>query len=250
LGLDRLDALEIGLEPIRDLRNARRIAKSYDDVDRETKRLDAEQKQARTELGGVEGALKISQSELELALKTLALQMPPGDTARSLLRRDLASSSEEPELINSADRRRQLAALRRAATRFSQISKIDPGALELALRSAQEELEAWRSQYDRDIKTALASVVEYSPNATLGTIDDPGKAVQTAIAFLAEDLDRFENVVRRLEASNKRMIEIEDTIKHYQSRIAALNEQIAAIAVEAGPLSLLLSEVFLHIRGE
>lgn len=250
LGLDRLDALEIGLEPIRDLRNARRIAKSYDDVDRESKRLDAELKQTRTALDGVESELTISQSELELALKTLELQMPAGDTARSLLRRDLASSSEEPELINLADRRRQLAALRRAATRFSQISKFDPGALELALRSAREELEAWRSQHDRDIKTALVSVVEYSPNATLGTIDEPGKAVQAAIAFLAEDLDRFEDVVRRLEASNRRLLEIEDAVKHNQSRIAALNEQIAAIAVEAGPLSLLLSELFLHIRGE
>src|ERR1700730_4287395 len=35
LGLDRLDALEIGLDPIRHLRNGRKIAKSSDDVDRE-----------------------------------------------------------------------------------------------------------------------------------------------------------------------------------------------------------------------
>src|SRR5271170_3012666 len=35
LGLDRLDALELGLEPGRDLRNARKIAPTYEDVERE-----------------------------------------------------------------------------------------------------------------------------------------------------------------------------------------------------------------------
>lgn len=250
LGLDRLDALEIGLEPIRDLRNARKIAKSYDDVDREAERLDGELQKARAQLIEVEGTLAISRAVIEPALGALGFRMPADDSARSELQLEFASSNEEPDLVDLADRRRQLTVLRRAAVQQARISGINPSASELAFRTAQEEADAWRKRYQGDIDAGLVSARDYSAIAELEALDDPGKAVETAIGFLAEDLQRLENLDGRLQAGNRRLLEIEDAVKRNQSRTASLNEQIASIAVETGPLSVLLSQVFAHIHGE
>jgi exonuclease SbcC len=250
LGLDRLDALEIGLEPIRDLRNARKIAKSYDDVDREAKRLDGELERARSQLIEVEGALAISRAGLEAAIAALGLRMPGDDTARSELERELGYSSEEPDLVDLADKSRQLTVLRRAAVRQAQISGMNPSASELVFRTAQEEVDAWRKRYLGDIDAALVNLRDYSTIAEREALDDPGKVIETAIGFLAEDLQRLENVDARLQAGNRRQLEIEDAVKRNQSRTASLDEQIATIAVETSPLSVLLSELFSHIHGE
>ena len=187
---------------------------------------------------------------LEAALTALGLRMPADDTARSELQRELGSSSEEPDLVDLADRRRQLAVLRRAAVQQAQISGINPSAPELVFRMAQEEADAWRRQYQSDIDTALVSVGDYSAIAELEALDDPGKAIDTAIGFLVEDLQRLDSVDARLQAGNRRLFEIEDAVRRNQSRTASLDEQIAAIAVEIGPLSVLLSELFAHIRGQ
>jgi DNA repair protein SbcC/Rad50 len=139
LGLDRLDALEIGLEPIRDLRNARKIAKNYDDVDREATRLDGELEKARAQLLEVEAALAIGRVDIEPALAALGFRMPADGSGRSELQRELASSNEEPDLVDLADRRRQLTVLRRVAVQQARISGINRSASELAFRTAQEE---------------------------------------------------------------------------------------------------------------
>jgi exonuclease SbcC len=53
-----------------------------------------------------------------------------------------------------------------------------------------------------------------------------------------------------LQSGNRRLLEIEDAVKRNQSRTASLDEQIASIAVETGPLSVLLSELFAHLHDE
>ena len=162
LGLDRLDALEIGLEPVRDLRNARKIAKSYDDVDREARRLDGELERIRSQLVEVERLLAINRAAIEPALAALGLRMPGDDIARSELQRALASSSEEPDLIDLADKGRQLTVLRRVAAQQARIRDINPSASELTLRTAQQEADAWRTRYQSDIDAALVSVRGYT----------------------------------------------------------------------------------------
>ena len=53
-----------------------------------------------------------------------------------------------------------------------------------------------------------------------------------------------------MQAGNRRLLDIEDAVKRNQSRIGLLDEQIASIAAETGPLSVLLSQLLAHIHGE
>jgi hypothetical protein len=59
--------------------------------------------------------------------------MPADDTARSELQRELESSSEEPDLVDLADRRRELVVLRRAAVQQAQISGIQSERIGVSL---------------------------------------------------------------------------------------------------------------------
>ena len=219
-------------------------------MDQEAKRLDGELERVRAQLIEVERKLAANRAALEPALAALGLRMPPDDIARSELQRALASSKEEPDLVDLADRRRRLTVLRRVAAQQARIRNINPSVSEMSFRAAQQEADAWRTRYRGDVDAALVSVRDYTAIPELEAPDNPGKAIETAIDFLAEDLQRLENVDARLQAGNRRLREIEDAVKRNQSRTALLDEQIASIAAETGPLSVLLSQLLAHIHGE
>jgi exonuclease SbcC len=250
LGLDRLDALELGLERARDLRNARRIAPSYLEVEQETARLKRELQDSRAQLRVVNGALELSRSSLQAALTSLEMKIPTSDEARSALERQLGSESEEPALIDLADRSRQLIALHREYARQAQMSAIDPSAVALVFQSAQRELATWRDRHLAEITRTLAGIRPYFPNAELDADIAPGQALTNAITLTTAEIKRLEDAEVRRSAGIRRLIELEDALKRNESRISELDKEIALITVETAPLSAILSELFVHIHGE
>lgn len=250
LGLDRLDALELGLGPARDLRNARRMAPTYVEVEQEIAQLKRKLQEAGALLREVNAALELSRSNLQAALTSLDLKMPTSDEARSVLERQLASESEEPALIDLADRSRQLIALRREYARQAQISAIDTSAAALMFQSAQQELATWRNQHLAEITQTLAGIRPFFPNAELDADIAPGQALANAIALTTAEIKRLEDAEARLSAGNRRLGELGDALKRNASRTSELDREIALIAVETGPLSTILSELLLHIHGE
>ena len=250
LGLDRLDALELGLAPARDLRTARRMAPSYVEVEQETARLKRKMQEMGAELREVNGALELSRSSLQAALTSLEMKFPASDEARSTLERQLGSESEEPALIDLADRSRQLIALRREYARQAQISAIDPSAVALVFRSAQQELATWRNQHLAEISLSLAGIRPFFPNAELDADIAPGQALANAIALTTAEIKRLEDAEARLSAGNRRLVELDDALKRNESRTSELDKEIGLIAVETGPLSAILSELLVHIHGE
>jgi DNA repair protein SbcC/Rad50 len=250
LGLDRLDALELGLAPARDLRNARRMAPSYLDVEQEIALLKRKLQEAAAQLREVNGALELSRSSLQAALTSLEMKMPTSDEARSVLERQLGSENEEPALIDLADRSRQLIALRREHARQAQISATNPSAVALVFRSAQQELAAWRNQHLAEITQTLAGIRPFFPNAELDADIAPGQALADAIALSTAEIKRLEDAEARLSAGTRRLVELDDALKRNESRTSELDKEIALIAVETGPFSTILSELIAHIHGE
>jgi DNA repair protein SbcC/Rad50 len=250
LGLDRLDALELGLEPARDRRNARKLAPSYADVEQESSRLTGILRDRRAEFDRVRGDVEYIRKGLQAPLLLLDKQMPQGDQGLSVLERELNSESEEGALVDLADRRRQLSALRREHERQVQVSLFDQSAASAGYRSAQQDLAAWRGRFANDITRAFAAVSPFFPNADWTADIAPGRSVANAIVVTAAEIKRLEDAEARLTGGARRIVEIDEALRRNVARIAELDQEVAAIAAEVGPLSQILSELISHIHDE
>jgi DNA repair protein SbcC/Rad50 len=251
LGLDRLDALELGLEPGRDLRNARKIAPTYDDVERELDKITREINEARALLAQTDAAFKQSQTALQSALAVLEIQIPATTVEEAALERVLRSTDEERALIDLADKNRQLIALRRELGRQTQNQlSIERSSLEAAHARSQSELALWREVYSGQIDTALGDVRQLFPNAETPVDSNPGQAVADAMVLVSTDLERLEAVAEREQADAERRVQLEDAIVQARSRIAALGQEIASVAIDAGALSVALSQLIPHIHSD
>lgn len=249
LGLDRLDALEVGLELGRDLRNARKLAPMYEDVQRERDKRTREITEARAQLAEIDSAVKKTQTELESALAVLQIQSP--SLTEAALEQALRSTDEERALVDLADKKRQLIALRRELGRQTQ-QEASGGrsAIEAAHAKSQEELADWRRSYLTEIDTILENVHRLFPKVELTNGTNPSEAVAQATALVSADLARLELAATREQTDTVRRVQLEDGIAQTRSRMTALSQEIGSIATYAGALSLALSELIPHIHGD
>jgi DNA repair protein SbcC/Rad50 len=251
LGLDRLDALELGLEPARDLRNARKLATNYGPVEDEIARLRGELNRTRAQLAAADAALAQTRAELEGALTTLGLAMPATQEARAALEERLRSGNEEAALGNLADGNRQLLALRREYARQGQtLATLDASQARSTHEQAQQQLAAWRSQFSSQIDEAITGTRSFFPDAQLEVNVDPDRAVSNAISAVLAEIQRLAVIDSRAQSHTNRLIELEDALKRNATRISELDREIALIAAETGPLSLILSELLTHVHGD
>jgi DNA repair protein SbcC/Rad50 len=250
LGLDRLDALELGLEQARDRRNARKLAPSYVDVEQESDRLNAILRELRSQLDRATDDLDRSTTTLQASLSSLDLDIPSTAEGLLALQSELLEESEERSLNNLADRSRQLLALRREYERRRQISQVEQSAVSPAHQSAQQELLEWRRQFLNDITTALEGVSPYFPNADWVADVAPGRSVANALVVTNAEINRLEEAETRLIAGNKRLIELDDARRRNEIRTSELDKEIGSITTQADALSVILSELFGHLHGE
>jgi exonuclease SbcC len=250
LGLDRLDALELGLQPGRDLRNARRLVPTYEDVERERDRLSYEISKAGTQLQETAENIERGDALLKTALTVLRIDSPATATERAALEQTLGSGDEESALVDLADKNRQLIALRRELARQTGGDSSEKlSTLEIAHDRSKRELAAWRGEYLSEMDRALAAVRRLFADVDLPGSDDPSPAVAAATVLVTTELERLKAVAAHEESSAKRRVELEDALARTQSRLAALDAEIGSVAVEAGALSAALSELLPHIHG-
>lgn len=251
LGLDRLDAIELGLRPGHDLRNARRLAPTYEDVERERNRLIRDMDDARTQLAEIDAVVERGKVALQNALAVLKIEALASVTEPSVLEQALRSGDEESALVDLADKSRQLIALRRQLGRLvDSASSTESGALEAAHSKSQSELAAWRERQSLEIDSALATVRSLFPGAELPGVSDPARAVAVAMALVTPELERCDAIAAREEADAKRRVELEDALVRVRSRIETLDKEIGSVAAEAGALSAALSELLPHIHSD
>jgi exonuclease SbcC len=157
LGLDRLDALELGIHPGHDLRNARRLAPIYDDVERKLALVEQELTQNRAELGETREILRQSEEVISRCLAVLQISKQPIPAEYNVIEDILTETNEESALIALPDYRRQLSALELAWAREVQ-NALSPErvSLQAVYQSSTAELSSWRNQYSIQIAEVLA----------------------------------------------------------------------------------------------
>ncbi len=250
LGLDRLDALIDGLHDSGDVRRFRttvpdfwNVRESIPDLEKRARLQTSERTKLQGERDVVQGRLLTLLPNLEIEAST----MPPAAD----LQRQLANDQEEADLQRLASLRREASAVRQQWSSIqSGVTAAERQDAEVAVVKTADALGSWQDGGGRQLGAVLAAAAELLPDtASLSSVGTE-QARDTASHAVASDLERCVALISRdaddttqLEASNQ-------NLSRARTRLAVLEEQIAAQAVTSGSLAQDLAGILSHIHSD
>jgi len=199
---------------------------------------------------GLDDEIANLDDRLRVGLAGLGIQPPP-NTSDPDLSRLLESRSEEVELLRLARLRREIIATRDQWLSIeSPVGADERNNAEQAMADANAALETWRSSTGGELEGLFASLSSFFADLPSPLSAGPQRARAAAVKALDAELQRCLTVLTRDAQDTKRLETLDQSIERARTRAAALDEQIAGHAAEAGSLAQALAGILPHIHSE
>ena len=248
LGLDGLDALEVGLKPLTDVRNVRKVVEGWSQAEIEKNRLYKlldDQRKVHTE---VAATLREAIKELSGVCETLELSVEVREEMLEVLATDLLRNDDEGTFDRLTDQRRRLASIRRELA-SSASSVMQDGALSpTAAVEASSAYASWESAHGARI-TALRNQVEMLlPLASLPS--DHAAFGEEARTLLRSEGKRLADRAEEARSVLERLSKARGDLELSQRQRGTIDEEISRLSKSAGSLGVVLSELSSYIDGD
>lgn len=243
LGLDRLDALQLGLRPARDVRNLRNLTPAYRSFEEKREIVTASFEAAEREFK--EATTRYADSRRRLAAVLEQLGLDEDVTTEKFDR-----SGSDSALADLRDRERAIEAVARAAQRIEATRAPEPAAAIAAAERASQAATRWRENHGKELAALLADARRHVPDSPTAVAAD----IDTALTSLASQLNatsvQRRAVIVRIESSARRLAEIDDQLTRKRAALVALERRIETAAEQAPDLAAALAAMLPHIHGD
>lgn len=240
LGLDQLDALEVGLKPFGDVRNVRKNVDGWAEAENEKGRLDriiADQARSKAL---VEGEINASLLQLATLCAQLQINLLANEETLDEIAANLEALDIEPALQQISDQQRRLVAIQR------EISQADSNVLgeTKAPRSddAGTGYKDWEVQHLPRFERVRSTVNDLLPNISLPIdylrfaefaiprLDAEAKQLTEQLSQARADITRYNaaQIERNVEFQRSRDIDLE--INNLPSTSASLGKALAELS--------------------
>lgn len=243
LGLDRLDALQVGLRPARDVRNLRQIAPNMRSLDERRNLSDRTLKSSKTALD--EARKRLAQIEAALNDCLASVEMLPGTKLE-----ELAQEAVDAKLADLSDTERQIGSAERASTRLREWRSVNEEAAVAAANTARAQATVWRQEYGSgfaEIMTNARSYIGDMPSALNPEIET---TIKTLINAVEGQTKRAKEIVETAKKNARRSDEIDDLLTRHKDTLAGIDRRIDTIARTAPDLATALAAILPHVHGD
>ena len=255
LGLDELDALIDGLEPVKHKTRVKTLVPEYATAEQQVKTLRAELSGATARHSELQAHAEQLQGQIAARLQELDA---PGNidpsSGAAALRRWLSRSDEEQNLLRLNASHAEIAALRASqATPQGRGMALASRRAEATEQAAGQAAARWRETHGAALEALLDRLRDELPgipSALAG--EDPATAHQSALRQIVAQLERAKE---NAKADARRAAEVKrlnQQIKRTEARIAAVDRRLAARRAHdaGGQLAAALAALAPHIHGE
>jgi len=248
LGLDRLDALEGGLQALKDVRNIRKSSEKWAEVEAE---VDRHNGNCENKSGfRVETQKKIDTQLLELQERLQVLDMDREASEDNFLELiELAlTPTHERDLRDTIGRRRELSAIRRQFEVASTFSQADYASMSAETSKISREYELWKSEhldYIEDLETRFLSLL---PRSSLS--GDFLEFWEEAREHLTTEKERIEKRLSVARADHTNANVDRKTVNVSKKQIDIIDEELSTISSRSENFASLLSELSGYIDDE
>lgn len=248
LGLDKLDALDAGVQPAHDLRNARQLAPNYVWVENQIRQSNLELGRARTLRQELDRSVDERAAELRVACARLRVRFPRTDAERAGLRKSLGEEDIDAAFVNVVDARRQIQAMVRELDRHTSKSVSEAGSIH---RQAAQALAEWRETHEERLVKSLRAIADFfNETESREILEDPKLALGEAVVRVQAEARRLAGMLDRNGPLDVRLQQLRDEEAAAQKAIVSLNERIGVLSKNAGALSVILAEIGQHIHDD
>lgn len=249
LGLDRLDILEAGLKNLGDVRNVRKLASGWGDVELEKARLDRTLADKQKALEALLAEIDRAESTLSEAASQLAMPYDPGTQDVSALAAAFGAGDDETALERLVDQKRQLDSIRREAERLGGSDTLaDASILSAAAAQAKSEIDAWRSAHAGRVDALRARTEQLVPTASLSS--DLGTFQEAALAALRLERTQAAALSLRSGANAERLVAARNEFAVAETQLATIDLEITRLGANASGLGAALAEMTSFISGD
>ncbi|SEQ95145.1 AAA family ATPase [Thalassovita taeanensis] len=248
LGLDRLDALESGLQTLKDVRNIRKSSEKWMEIEAEVDSLNVScenKSNFRTETQA-----KINALLLELQERLLVLDMDKDaseDSFQELIELALIPTHEK-ELRSTIGRQRELSAIRQQIEAASTFSQADYASISSEAAEVTSEYELWKSNHLSTIEDLEIRFLSFLPRTSLS--GDFLEFWEESLEHLTTEKERIE---KRLSAarSDRTDASVDREIVNVSNKqIEIIDEELSTIPSTSENFASLLSELSGYINDE
>ncbi len=253
LGLDQLDALIEGLQPVGDVRNTRKLVPEYAAAEEARQSIQlrlADSKAVLERLRGEVATLNESVGRAILSIQSV-IDGPLSRYEPSAVEAFLTDNKEERGLIALSGVKRDLASLRqRSAPLASLPSTADQTSAEVEERGARSALDAWWKAAGNQLEALIGELRATFPDLPSVASTDPESAFKTASERIDAELDRCDRLITQDDLLTTRGAELDHAVERERARIVIVDEELALVTEQAEDLSRALAALVPHIHGD
>ena len=248
LGLDRLDALEVGLKPVTDVRNVRRAVEGWSQAEIEKNRLDKLLEDQRRVCAEVVTTLGEAIKELSGICKTLEVSVEVGEETLEALATELPRNEDEERFDRLTDQRRRLASIKRELASSDSAATQDSALSPTAGVEASSAYASWESQYGARITALRSRVEKLLPLASLPS--DYAAFGAEARTLMRSERKRLTDRVEQARLDIERLTKARGELEVSRRQRFTIDEEISRLPKTAGSLGAVLSELSSYIDGD
>ena len=248
LGLDRLDALEVGLKPLTDVRNVRKVVEGWSQAEIEKNRLEKlleDQRRVRAEVVTTIGALL---NELSEVCKSLEVSVEVDMETLEALAAELSGNEDEEKFDRLTDQRRRLASITRELAASEAAKKQEFAPSPNVAAEASSAFASWQSEYGARITALRNRVEKLLPLASLP--GDYAAFGEEAGKLLRSERKRLADQAEQARLDIERLTKAWSELEVRQNQRATIDNEISRLPKTAGSLGSVLSELSAYIDGD
>jgi exonuclease SbcC len=248
LGLDRLDALEGGLQTLKDVRNIRKSSEKWAEVEAEVDRLNASSESKSVFHDVTQGKIDTLLSELQERL--LVLEIDKGASEGNFLELiELAlTPAHEQELRSTIGRQRELSAIRQQIEAASTFSQSDYVSMSSDADEVTSEYELWKSNHPNIVEDLETRFLSLLPRSSLS--GDFLEFWEESLKHLTTEKERIEKRLSAARADRTDSSADKEIVDVSKKQIGIIDEELSTIPSKSENFASLLSELSGYINDE
>ncbi len=254
LGLDELDTLIDGLEPVRDLRLVKTLIPEYAVAAKSIDKQNEEIAALNVQMGAATEDMTNTRERLGESLNALgAPAIVDAALDADAVARWLTASDEEVELEGLESASREIS---RARSRYDKLAKgLRASSARLAGKdasAARDAADAWWKSSGSKLETVLDEVRNDIPTIATAIGTDPAAAHREAVEQVNAELQRITSALAADERAAVGMKKLDVTISTVQQRIEKIDKELASGAnkVTGRDLASALATLVPHLHGD
>lgn len=248
LGLDRLDALEVGLQPLADIRNVRKITDGWQKAENDKSNLDRQLLEHKKSRNTWHEQVVEALDSIKKVRAKLELDSDISEKNFAEFKITILDGKDSEILAETLNQQRKLASIKLEIEEAQNESEADLSLASGNASKANVAFSNWETEFGESLSQLRSRIEVLLPNVSLPS--DPVFLAEVGLSNLKTEQKQAAERTSQARADIKRYADAQDELDVAHRQLALIDDEISQLSENAGSLATVLSEIALFIAED